>query len=715
MTITASFRANVHLLKLLGDELIGDDRLAIFELVKNAYDADASSVDVQLSLDVDQPNIVVWDHQGHGMDKDTILAKWMEIGTDSKRRSNKKRSPIFNRMPLGEKGVGRLAVHKLGSKLTINTRSRGKPEYKIQIDWPSLIGNSGYLEDTKVDIIELSKNEFFDGETTGTRIEISNLNNKNWSRGDVRRLKRLLTSLISPFESVSDFSVNLTVPGREKDLEDVLDASDVLARAIWRYDFTIDETGLFSWKYAFNPPSTFHELSSVVQELENTKLELIPPNKESKLSRHPADQDKITLHSTDLNDIGPIEGTFHVFLRDRNVLNAQGSYQSVTDYLNEQTGVRIYRDGIRVFNYGEPNDDWLGLNADRINNPGRKIGTGMVIGGIELTLEKSTGLSEKTNREGFDENSSYNRFRWIIRSVVEHFQLMHRQHREQMAEYGSSKPKDKSDSTARFAENISELRKSLKAHGLEAEVGGKVDQIESDYKQMREVTLSSGIAGINLAVIFHEVERGIDDLNESIKNSDSYDSLLKRANHLSKLLEGFTPLLRRNEQKNFSIKALSKRVLDLSQYRFKHHNIIVSCPILTDETPDFEVRGPFGLLQAALSNLIDNAIHWTNLRAENEGAGYQPAIRILTLLDWFSEGPALVVLDNGPGFSISADEAIQPFKTTRPGGMGVGLYYTDKVMETIGGRLLITSADELDFPDDLSGAAVAMIFKKGKA
>lgn len=712
MTTTASFRANAHLLKLLGDELIGDDRLAIFELVKNAYDADATHVDVKLILNDEESHIIVWDHDGHGMDKETILNKWMEIGTDSKRSGNKKRSSKFNRLPLGEKGVGRLAVHKLGSKLIINTKSQNNPEFKIQIDWPSLIGNAGYLEDTRVEIVELDKPEFFNEKETGTRIEIRNLNNKNWSRGDIRRLKRLLTSLISPFESVSDFSVNLTVPGREAELEDVLDAPDVLNRAIWRYDFTIDENGLFSYTYNFTPPSTFYEIIASSSAEDDIRLELLPLTKDEKSFRDKQNKEKKTLQSSDLDMIGPLTGTFYVFLRDRPILNAQGAYQSVTDYLNEQTGIRIYRDGIRVFNYGEPNDDWLGLNANRINNPGQKVGTGMVIGGIDLALEDSAGLKEKTNREGFDENPHYLRFRCIIQSVIEKFHLLHRDERKKMSEYGK-KPKDKADSTARFAENVEQLRDSLKKHGLDAEVGGRLDQIEYDYKQMREVTLSSGIAGINLAVIFHEVERGVDDLNESIRNSDSYDSLLERADHLSKLLEGFTPLLRRNEQKNFSVKALVKRVLDLSQYRFKHHNIIASCPIFTNESPDFEIVGPFGLLQAALSNLIDNSIHWTNLKSENEDNIYQPAIRIQTLTDWFAEGPALVVLDNGPGFSISADEAIQPFKTTRPGGMGVGLYYADKVMETIGGRLVISSSDELDLPSGFDGAAVVMIFKKG--
>ncbi|ELJ8791337.1 ATP-binding protein [Vibrio cholerae] len=705
------FRANAHLLKLLGDELIGDDRLAVFELVKNAYDANARSVDVTLNLEGKSPNIIVWDHSGFGMTEDDILNKWMEIGTDSKRSKNKVRTPGLNRLPLGEKGVGRLAVHKLGSQLIINTRAENAKEYKISIDWPRLINEAEYIEDTKVTITPLNTPEFFDSET-GTRIEISALNNAHWTRGDLRRLKRLLTSLISPFKTVSDFEVNLKIPGRERDIADLLDAKDILDKALWTYDFIIDEDGKFSSTYTYNPPQTFRELAKSYVEDTDTRLELLKPTKEEELAREVGIRESLLMNPEDLKDIGPISGTFYVFMKTPAVLSATGSPQLIKEYLKEQSGVRIYRDGIRVFNYGEGKDDWLGLNAGRINMPGQKIDTGMVIGGVDLNLEKSSGLKEKTNREGFDENDTYRRFRWIIASVIENFHLKHRKDREELDDYLKGDVKDASPATTRFAESIQDIKDAIKKHGLEDEMSNKVVQIESDYLQMREVTLSSGIAGINLAVIFHEVERGVDDLNASIRNSDDYETLLKRAEHLAELLEGFAPLLRRNEQKTFDIKALTQKIVSLNEHRFHHHKIAISCPLNSGESESFKVTAPFGLLQATLTNLIDNAIHWTSLKAEKEDEKYIPAIRIDSLPNWFKEGPALVVMDNGPGFSLTPEEAIQPFKTSRPGGMGVGLYYADKVMESIGGRLQICEPEDLDLPEAYQGAAVVMIFNQ---
>ena len=122
---------------MLGDELIGSPRLAVFELVKNAYDADASHVRVTFS-NIDKPNacIIVRD-DGEGMDLNTIENVWLEPGADyrQQQRRSGNRSEKFNRLPLGEKGVGRFAVHKLGNEIELRTRRKGHPEYVVRIDW----------------------------------------------------------------------------------------------------------------------------------------------------------------------------------------------------------------------------------------------------------------------------------------------------------------------------------------------------------------------------------------------------------------------------------------------------------------------------------------------------------------------------------------------------------------------------------------------------
>lgn len=244
-------RVQSHILRLLGDQLIGHDRLAVFELVKNSYDADASEVSITIELNEEDPCVKVEDN-GSGMSLSVITGAWLEVGTDSKRSAEKRiRSTIFNRLPLGEKGVGRLAVQKLGKKLQVITKQDGSPEYEFNIDWDVLIGSSKYLNDNlSVEVIEhTSPTHFKNG--SGTYIKISDLYLKDWKRGDIRELYRLVKSLSNPFNRVDSFNVNLDVPGRQDEIKGLPDVEDMLDRAMWKLTYRLDEKGVFRWAYFF--------------------------------------------------------------------------------------------------------------------------------------------------------------------------------------------------------------------------------------------------------------------------------------------------------------------------------------------------------------------------------------------------------------------------------------------------------------------------------
>jgi histidine kinase/DNA gyrase B/HSP90-like ATPase len=387
MSKSVPFRVQSHVLKLLGDELIGHDRLAVFELVKNSYDADATIVDVTLALNANPPMIIVNDN-GFGMSAETIERAWLEIGTDSKRgKSVRPRSPI-GRLPLGEKGVGRLAVQKLGEKLTLTTREEGQSEYEFSIHWTELIDSARYLGDgLKVDIEENSPSKVFKS-GPGTRVEIIGLHRLQWSRREIRDLYRLVSSLSNPFDEAKSFLVNLHLPGREEEIEGLPSLQQMLESAVWNFRFTLDETGLFSWDYEFTPPR-FKGLKGR-KSCASEKLQLLEPDEddlpvEVGRSRQKRD-DNIFLQREGLNGIGAIKGRFHAFHRRDEILKASGAPQQIKRWLDNQTGVRVYRDNIRVFNYGEPGEDWLGLDARRINRPTGKLGTQSVIAQIALSL-----------------------------------------------------------------------------------------------------------------------------------------------------------------------------------------------------------------------------------------------------------------------------------------------------------------------------------------
>ncbi len=128
------FQPKAQLLILLGDQLIRDPGLAVFELVKNAYDADASECTVKMVNITDHgiAEIIVEDN-GTGMDEEIIRNTWLEPATDyrSRQKSNDQRSKKYRRLPLGEKGVGRFAVHKLGRKIKLITRIEWKRRLSI--------------------------------------------------------------------------------------------------------------------------------------------------------------------------------------------------------------------------------------------------------------------------------------------------------------------------------------------------------------------------------------------------------------------------------------------------------------------------------------------------------------------------------------------------------------------------------------------------------
>ena len=201
-----AFKPRARLLRLLGDELIRNPNIAVFELVKNAYDADASYVNVLMSNIHDrQTGLIMILDDGTGMDWDTVTGVWFEPGTDfrkQQRSGERRRSEKFGRLPLGEKGVGRFAAGKLGDKVKLITRAKNQPEIVVEIDWNDLLSNE-YLSEAMVPI-ETREPTTFTGDTTGTALSITSLRD-DWTRRMVRDAQRAVTSICSPFGEAGDF------------------------------------------------------------------------------------------------------------------------------------------------------------------------------------------------------------------------------------------------------------------------------------------------------------------------------------------------------------------------------------------------------------------------------------------------------------------------------------------------------------------------------
>lgn len=694
------------MLQLLGDELIGSARLAVFELVKNAYDADANEVVIHLDLtSAQEPAITITD-DGEGMTPDVLRSVWLVPGDDyrQKQRLSGQRTPRHQRLPLGEKGLGRFAVHKLGHRITLVTRARNSEECVVEIDWDELIAQP-YLDEAPV-TIEIRRPEEFSGRKTGTRIEVRQLREANWSRGEIRRLHTQITSICSPFEEPSGFRAILDVPGHEDWVADLPDVSEILDRAIWKFSFRLDN-GRFDWTYEFRQVPGFN-LESRVVEKSGDQLKLPSQSGDDRLEK------KVVADESVFEGIGPVTGKFYVYDRDREVRQRLPNIQLMENYLDETGGVRVYRDGIRVYNYGELGDDWLGLDLRRVNVPTRRISRNIILGAIHLSLQKSTGLVEKTNREGFVENEACLQLRRIVLGTLAALEGERQIDKERIRRL-TEKPDD--PTTARIEKPIQELRRELKRQGVQQEFENYIVKIENNYRNMQETLLSAGMSGLNLAVVFHEVERGVRALHQVISEGTDIESAARQAKELMHLLDGFATLLRRDSKQQHSGKKLANAARQFNILRFRHHHIRFACPLMQNDRDGFHSRFAFSLVLGALNNLIDNALYWLRVRWPDTPTESRPPERKLYvgMSNDFDAGPAIVVADNGVGFQEDEPEnLVRPFFTRKPEGMGLGLYYANLAMELNGGQLAFPQPGEVEIPDEFDGAVVALIFKEMK-
>lgn len=709
-----AFRPRARLLQLLGDQLIGSPRLAVFELVKNAYDADASEVIVSLNaLGSVDANITIQDN-GLGMTTDVLKNIWLVPGHDHKgvQRAAGVRSPK-NRLPLGEKGLGRFAVHKLGNRIELVTKSRSKKECVLTLDWEQLAAHE-FLEDALVEIQEREPTVFL-GDATGTYLRVSDLRGEPWTRGEARRLARQITSISSPFRQKSDeFEARLEIPGREEWIDNLPDVSALLELAPWKFEFTLENNEL-AWRYEFNGVPGSGAVPRIAEGVERG-VQIDPSDLPSAsgeldpLGRKIRPKDVVTDPDFQTG-IGAISGTYYIFDRDREVLDKMGENQALKSFLDEHGGVRVYRDGIRVYNYGEPSDDWLGLDMRRVNAPSKRVSRNIIVGSVDLRLSESTGLAEKTNREGFVENSAYGRFRAVVLGTVAKVEIERNIDKDVLRNL-LKKNQDRSGSS--FAVPLQKIRRIAVSNNLNEVLSPLLDKAESSYQDMREIMLRSGISNMTLVVVFHEIEHGVRLLHKAVEAGTSVDEILPQTRDLLGLLDGFGELLRKGSSKRNSIGSLLKRAVVLNKVRLRNHDIEL---VIGDSSTDLSTvysDFPMGLVLGTITNLIDNSVYWMKVKYPERllSTGNR---RLFIGVDLsIYDGPAVIIADNGPGFQDSLEELTRPFFSRRPEGIGIGLYYVKLIMELAGGSLQMPTGEEVGVPDGFDGAVLALVFKAGK-
>jgi signal transduction histidine kinase len=678
------FRPRARMLLLLGEQLIRDPGIAVFELVKNAYDADATDVSVCMTgIDRPEDSCVVVEDNGSGMTWETVTQVWLEPGTDNRRKEKASgvRSPKFHRLALGEKGIGRFAAHKLGLHVQVVTRAAGGPEVLVDLDWRKFETDS-YLDETPVRVMSREP-VHFTGEHTGTRIQVTVLG-QPWTRGMVRQVHRAVTAISSPFHGPSDFAVSFEVHPHEEWVAGLLDLASVMEFAPYAASCRIDD-GVLTYDYAFTPP---------------TGMTLVEP-REVRGATMQIQAELAEFSTTARKALGPFTIDFRLFDLDAHVLRfGVTDPKGLREFLRNNGGVRVFRDGIRVFDYGEPGNDWLSLGTRRVNIPTRRLSNNQIIAAVRLDGVSSAALIEKTNREGFVEDETYEVFRTAVFMAL--LQIEAERNRDKTR---IRRAYDGKAAREPVIENMAQLREELHARSI-TELDPMLDTIEREFREVRDTLMTAASSGLMVATIIHEVEKGIDQIVSAVRRGAERDDITPLADHLSELIQGLTNLTRKSSQKTEKASNLIRQAIFNTGYRARAHKIKVLDGIEIGDQ-DFSAECSRRLIIATLMNLFDNSIYWL----DNKGA-QSKVIYIGTTFD-LPGGPAIVVADNGPGFRDPPEYLTQPFAGRRPDGMGIGLHLASDIMRAQGGHLVFPDKGDVRLPPEVQdgGAVVALQFK----
>jgi len=679
----------------LGDQLIRNESIALLELVKNSYDADASRVDVSMTrlVEPDRGSIIVED-DGFGMDLETIRNVWMEPGSDRKSQVFQSRTvtPRFGRLPIGEKGIGRFGAHKLGNVIEMVTRRRGNKEIFLSIDW-RVFSESKYLSEIPVEIIE-RRPEVFTGDSTGTRLVVRRLK-QAWTRGMVRDIHRSLFSLTSPFDAPDSFKAVMKLD-RDDWLEGLVTWKDLKRDALYDVRCTIEGAEITEFRYAFKPWPSMKGLEprEVTEDDRGiTKLRRMVDNENTPvdLARH---------------RIGRVEFRAMIFDRDARILNlGVQDKKGLKEYLNANGGVRVYRDGMRVYDYGEPDNDWLNLDIRRVNIPTKRISNNIILGAVHLSREASVDLEEKTNREGFVENEAYLTFVKAVLYALHLTETQRNSDKERLRVlYGPTKASEP------VVASVNKLRAVVKEHvrdeKVRAEIERYLDRIETDYTQINEVLLRSAGAGLSLSVVIHEVEKVISELKMIVKKEKVDERIVVLVKRLADLVEGYSILVRAARRKTEDLAALVKQALFNIEYRLKAHQIRVT-RAFEKYKGKTDIPCARNLVIGAIMNVIDNSIWWLEYSGRTSKELY-------VAIEESEPGHlSVVIADNGPGFSLPTEEIVKPFVSGKLDGMGLGLHIVKEVMEMQGGRLVFPERGDVELRATFRhGAVVELRLKK---
>jgi signal transduction histidine kinase len=722
-----SFKVSPRTMQMLGRENISSPVIAVLELVKNAYDADASEVLVRFHRASQQNGSISIEDNGEGMDLADLREKWMVISTDNKARN--RLTQAKKRVKVGEKGIGRLAMDRLCRRAAITTwqDDQSRQGLQIDLDWDLYERDSGELQDVEhpLSLVPAPKNK-----RSGTIIHLTDLRDQ-WTSADYKKLYSDLTLLVAPFEhNIDGFTIKFECDEQPKLSGHIRNPMSEAAEYV--LNSTLNKDGMIHHRLA-------HRSGYTVE------------------SRRPWGGAFSTIAPDAKPVCGPLQFSLYFYLRDgATIRGTELKRADLIEFLNRFQGVRIYRDNFRVKPYGDPSGegdkDWLGLNWRRVRNPagvgrpGYVVGENQIVGSILITQEHNPRLRDQTNREGLFENLAFQEMKDFILHGIRYLETeRYNRQKTNKTSRDIDKPKDvelamsniqgeitdlssavteirntarsipplfAQEETARIQQVVDIAEVVLTSTQRVADQVVAVQKMYQDEVSERQLMLGLATLGITMAVFGHETVQSV-------------DTVLNRAELLRRLTKSLAPELREQFQKNILVLIESARQVEtwgtfaldrVRRDKRTRKNIAIN-PIIEDVLGPFArlfetmhvaqvvelddrlplIRGFAMDIEGILINLITNAIdamQFTPLEKRQ--------IRIRTLYDGTEQEIALHFADSGRGIldedTLNIFEPLFTTKKDKSGGFigtGMGLTIVRDIVDMYKGRIDVVGRSDL--------------------
>ncbi len=651
------FQPRARLLRLIGGELVSDEIVAVMELVKNAYDADATYVNVTFTnvMSEGKGEILIED-DGHGMDMATLLGCWMQPGGSTKHGAANRVSRGGRRL-LGEKGIGRFAADKLGDALELVTRARNAPEeLRATIDWAAFENEHRMLSDVTA---QWERRTPAVPDRFGTSLKISGLRT-TWSERLFRKLCLRLKRLRSTFETADSFKI------------------------IMHSDDFPDYSGELATDYLTKAPYQLEAEFDGGQSIRITVQGEAPR--------------EMVWNGAGALTCGAVRVRLFAFDLETPAVAKIGPNRDVRAWLKEWTGVSIYRDSFRVWPYGEPHDDWLRLDQRRVNNPTVCLSNNQIIGFVEIGRQTNPELVDQTNREGIIQSRAFDDLRRLAHFVLQQLEQdrLTRRHPVERRPEARQAPAQ-TTIVDKLAELVGHLPKiqGREAQSLVRDVREHVEREEGNYKAF--VSGYSELAAVGQAVpgilgaidpLLREVQREIDTLRKLLSGqksaavTKSLRTIGDRCTGIEKRLQVLSPM-----QGNHSVRRRAIDVVETLKSLVKHF-----APLFEERDVTLNIEEPEGLARAeirpenlyrVLHILVTNSLDWL------QGT---KSPRVTIAVSTTESDCILLVSDNGPGIPEEIQSKVfEPMYTGREGARGMGLTIAQNIVRACGGDISVVN------------------------